>query len=94
MNCSLCCRKILPHEKVVRVIVEEVSRDDSKDGSDPAYFSNIEDWDVAGGMHSSCVRSALRQGKDIPYSGEISKLGVAQESVRPQQQLRLVEGIS
>lgn len=92
MKCSLCCRKVLPHEKIVRVIVEEVSRDESKDEGDPTYFSNIEDWDVAVGMHSSCVRSALRQGKDIPYSDEISKLGVAQKSTGEQQQLRLVEG--
>ena len=92
MDCTLCCRQVLPHEKVIRIIVEEVSRDKEKDEGDPAYFSNIEDWDVVVLMHSSCARNALRQGKDVPYSGEVSKLGVGQQSIDKQHQLRLVEG--
>jgi len=92
VKCILCCRQILPHEKVIRVIVEEVSRDEKEDGSDPSYFSKIEDWDIVSGMHSMCVRSALRQGKTIPYIDEIKKLGTAKESMDKVGQLRLVEG--
>jgi hypothetical protein len=91
VKCFLCNREILPHEKCIRIIVEEVTRDEENDGGEAEYFSDIEDWVVLSGMHSDCVKNALRQGKEIPYIDAVKKLEVGKKAVQLVGQLRLVD---
>lgn len=92
MKCELCSKEIKRNEPCVRLIAEEVSRDELEDGSDPAYWSQVEDWNVVVLMHSSCVKLALREGKRIPYLEEISTLKLSDGYAGSTPQLRVVEG--
>lgn len=92
MKCSLCGKSVKPNQSCVRVIVEEVVRDEIEDGTDPAYWSSVEDWEAVIFIHSSCVQVALSEGRMFPYREEIGRLKLGDVSVESSPQLRLVQG--
>jgi hypothetical protein len=91
VKCPLCSQSIKPYQSCIRIIVEEVQRDDTEDGTDPIYWSQIEDWDAIALMHSECVKCSLIEGRSFPYVDEVSKLKLS-NCVESPPRLKLVQG--
>jgi len=90
VKCAICSSEIGRHEACIRLVVEAASRNDSEDGSDPAYFSQVRDWALLHAVHWRCARKALSENQEIKYGEEMARLGTLLGSTVPQ--LRLVHG--
>lgn len=90
MKCAICSLEIGRHEACIRLVVEAASRNDSEDGADPAYFSQVRDWALLHAVHWRCARKAFSENREIKYGEEMAKLSTMFSSTVPQ--LRLVYG--
>lgn len=90
MKCAICSQEIGRYEACVRLVIEAASRNDTEDGSDPAYFSQVRDWALLHAVHWRCAKRALSENQEIKYGEEMSRLSTLLQSTVPQ--LRLVQG--
>ena len=90
MKCAICSQEIGRYEACVRLVIEAASRNDTEDGSDPAYFSQVRDWALLHVVHWRCAKRALSENQEIKYGEEMSRLSTLLQSTVPQ--LRLVQG--
>jgi hypothetical protein len=94
-KCSICQKKFLPRQKIVRVLIEAVSRD-GDDGNDSDYWSKVHDWEVLSKAHLLCVARSLNQGLEFPYSEECWDLPIddlVEELLPPpESRLKIVQG--
>lgn len=73
MKCALCHKQILASQKYVRVIAEEVAKDE-EDGGAVEQWSDIQDWRIFIAIHSDCIRKQISLDREFPYREEISQL--------------------
>jgi hypothetical protein len=82
-KCGICNRKIDVHEKLVRVVVELVSRGGEKDSLDSQYWTDIKDWELLAACHLKCARERLEAGEEISYGQEIDMLPLSEYDSGP-----------
>lgn len=92
MKCAICHQMIESSQKYVRLIAEEVAKDQEEDIGDPAHWSLIEDFHVILGVHSECVKRKLSLGKAFPYSEEISRVSLSCMGDHEVPSLKVVDG--
>lgn len=94
MKCAICHQRIEASQKYVRLIAEEVAKDQEEDIGDPAHWSRIEDFRIIIGVHSECVKMKLSLGAPFPYSEEISRVSLSCMDGHDIPRLKVVDGNS
>ena len=94
MECAICHQRIESSQKYVRLIAEEVAKDQQEDIGDPAHWSLIEDFHIIIGVHSDCVKRKLSLGKPFPYSKEIERVSLSCMAGHDIPMFKVVKGTS